>query len=90
MYTDLNGEIVRAQEWGLVITRLGPQYGVGDWPMRVPAEYFGDTGAASGALSIVLACRAYARGYAQGHRALALCSDEFGEHAAVLVTHGVT
>lgn len=88
VYIDLSGETLRAEMWSLAVARLGSSYGVRDWPVRAPAESFGDTGAASGALSIALACRAYTRGYANSHRALVLCATEAGECAATLVVRG--
>ncbi len=87
IYANLNGETRPAQEWGLAVSCFGSDYSVRDWPLHVPQQVFGDIGATAGALSIVLACRAYARGYSRGHQSLVLCSDEQGQHAAVLVVN---
>lgn len=54
VYCDLNGESYRAFEWGLMMSRLGPELD----PVKSlihPAEATGDVGAASGALLLLCA-----------------------------------
>lgn len=57
VYCDLNGESYRAFEWGLMMSRLGPELD----PLKAlihPAEGTGDVGVASGALLLLCASMA--------------------------------
>lgn len=87
-YVDLNGEAWRAQVWGyaqpLVRSRLVADRG------RVwhPAEGFGDTGAASGALACLLAVRSWVRGYAGADQALIWSLAEDGAAGIVRLGRG--
>ncbi len=80
---DLNGESYRAREWGLVVTRLSSAFRAP--ALWHPAENTGDLGAASGALHVALACRAFARGYAPADRALVWCASDSKTRAACVV-----
>ncbi|MCF6337694.1 MAG: hypothetical protein L3J84_07040 [Gammaproteobacteria bacterium] len=80
LYHDLNGEPYRAYEWGITEVMLKQGMPVESWPRHLPAESFGDTGVAYGALATLLACRAIIRGYNWG-QPLILCSDNLGERA---------
>ena len=71
---DLEGRIL-CQHVGV---RASPQPTY--WPRHLPAESFGETGVAYGALATLLACRAVIRGYNWG-QPLILCSDNLGERA---------
>lgn len=83
VYTDINGERYRSEEWGFVALRAptvwkSPGY-------RAPSDCWGDVGAASGALGGVLAVRAFARGYARGPRALVMAGSDSGLRGAMLL-----
>lgn len=83
---DVNGERYRGEEWGFVCVRLAEYFDdpTGYWS---PADCWGDTGAASGALFITLACQAASRGYANGPLTLVWAGSEAGlRGAAVLET----
>jgi 3-oxoacyl-[acyl-carrier-protein] synthase-1 len=83
---DLNGEVYRSMDWGHALVRLSK-----DWPAFrdvstvYPAAAFGDTGAASGAVGLCTAVRAFARRYAPSPRALVLSSSDEGARGALSV-----
>jgi 3-oxoacyl-[acyl-carrier-protein] synthase-1 len=79
---DLNGDEHRAMEWGHALVRLNAEFGLGTAPLWLPALSFGETGAATGALSVCLAARAFDRGYAPGGTALVWLLSESGAAAA--------
>ena len=83
VYCDINGERYRSEEWGFVCLRLSHYF---DDPtaFHSPAECWGDVGAASGPLLSMLACQAFARGYATGVRALVWASSEGGHRGAAV------
>ncbi|MCC7157545.1 MAG: hypothetical protein IT161_23395 [Bryobacterales bacterium] len=83
---DMNSERYRGEEWGFVCLRLGHYF---DDPTGYlgPADCWGDMGAASGPLFLVLGCQSTARGYSKGSRTLLWASSEGGlRGAAVLET----
>ncbi len=80
LYHDLNGEIYRAYEWGITEVMLKQGMPIESWPRHLPAESFGETGVAYGALATLLVCRAIIRDYNWG-QPLILCSDNLGERA---------
>ena len=77
LITDQNGESYRAAEWGNAVCRLARRYpAMAESVVWRPAASFGDTGAASGAISVCLAARALQRRYAPPAPAVAtMCSD---------------
>lgn len=81
---DMNSERYRGEEWGFVCLRLPLHF---DNPAGYlsPADSWGDMGAASGPLFAMLACRAAARGYARGPRALLWASSEGGLRGAAVL-----
>ncbi len=80
---DLNGESYRGREWGLVVTRLSSRF---QSPVLWhPADSTGDLGAASGALHVAMASRAFTRGYAPADRALVYCASDAGTRAACAI-----
>jgi 3-oxoacyl-[acyl-carrier-protein] synthase-1 len=83
MYCDINGERYRSEEWSLAVLRV--PHAVRTMNYVAPVDVWGDVGAASGALSCVLAVRAWTRGYAIGMRALAWAGSEGGLRAAVVL-----
>lgn len=89
LLSDLNGEEWRAWEWGNALVRLKGSGALdGDAPEWIPATGFGDTGAASGAVSACLAVRAFQRRYAPARRIVVVSQSDSGERAAFAVTAG--
>ena len=80
---DLNGDEYRARTWGGALARVRSRT-VLNAPMWVPAQGFGETGSAAGAVGMCLAARAMERGHLTG-AALAWLSDESGAAAALMV-----
>ena len=86
MYSDINGERYRAEEWGLAILRTATWF-------RDPAGYiapasqWGDLGAATGTALAMLAAAAWKRGYARGPLAMLIAGSEAGLRAAVVLEH---
>ncbi|ATB27677.1 hypothetical protein [Melittangium boletus] len=85
VYADLNGEDARAYEWGTALVRLSEAHEL-PTSIHTPAVSLGDTGAASGAISIAAAVRSLVRGYAQGDDILVWSSSDTGEVASALIT----
>lgn len=79
---DLTGETYRAREFGLTVPRV-LRYLQAGWTLWHPADCIGDTGAASGAISVCMAARAFRRGYARTSRALVFGSSDDGLRAAL-------
>ncbi|MCY1078315.1 hypothetical protein [Archangium lansingense] len=80
---DLNGEQWRALAWGHAQVRLRER--LERVRLLLPGVSLGDVGAASGAVGVCIAARAFARRYAMGDEALVLSSAEHGEVGAILV-----
>jgi len=74
---DFNGERHRTEEWGLAALRTQEVFEDVSRCANSTAEW-GDQGAASGALSLVLAVQAWQRRYAHGRHALAWGSSDNG------------
>jgi 3-oxoacyl-[acyl-carrier-protein] synthase-1 len=85
VYCDINGERGRTEDWGFALLRTRTVFR--DVSYETLADCWGDTGAASSALSCVLAAKAWARGYASGPRALVWGSSDGGLRAAALLQH---
>ncbi len=81
---DINGERYRGEEWGFVCLRLS-QYFDDPTAYLSPADRWGDMGAASGPLFVMLACQAAVRGYAKGPRVLLWTSSEGGLRTAAVL-----
>lgn len=81
---DLNGERYRGEEWGFVCLRTSECF---DDPTNYlsPADCWGDLGAASGPLFVMLAWQAIARGHAHGSRTAVWASSEGGHRAVALL-----
>ena len=45
---DLNGDTARAMDWGYALVRLAAEVRLGELPLWLPAQSFGETGAATG------------------------------------------
>jgi 3-oxoacyl-[acyl-carrier-protein] synthase I len=82
---DLNGTPQRAFEWGSALLRLRARHRFVDQPAWFPAVSFGDTGAASGAVGVCVAARAFARGYAPGESGIVWLSSENGIKGAIVL-----
>jgi hypothetical protein len=82
---DLNGDPRRASHWGYSIVRLQNKYRVGDLPIWLPAQSFGEVGAATGAVALCMARAALQRGYAPKGRILVWLLSHTGESAAMCV-----
>lgn len=81
---DMNGESFRGTEWVYAYLRTGKHF-VDPLEIWHPADCYGDVGAASGTVLIILAIEAWARNYARGNRALLWTSSDGSERAAVLL-----
>ena len=83
VYTDINGERYRSEEWGFVALRAPMAWKTPGY--KAPSDCWGDVGAASGALGSVLAIQAFARRYARGPRALVMAGSDSGLRGAMLL-----
>ncbi|NMO13967.1 hypothetical protein HPC49_00330 [Pyxidicoccus fallax] len=84
---DHNGEEYRAREWGMLLMhlnseRLGEESRV-SW---FPAQGFGDTGVASGALGLCVAVRSLQRRYSPSPTPVVLSASDEGARAAMVVS----
>lgn len=80
---DQNGEPYRSDEFGFTIIRTNEHF-VDATDFVAPADCWGDVGAASGPLFMVLAAEAARKGYAKGPHTLMWTSSEGGERAAAI------
>ncbi len=78
LYCDMNGEPYRADEFGFATIRAGGLFKDAS-AFTAPADCWGDVGAASGPLQLILAEAAARKGYAPGPLAGAFTSSESGE-----------
>jgi 3-oxoacyl-[acyl-carrier-protein] synthase-1 len=86
--SDTNGEYYRGMETALAFSRIyrSPRERLDLW---VPAACTGETGAAAGALMIVLACLGWSKEYAPGPVTMCEASSDSGFRAGCLVrAHG--
>lgn len=83
VYTDINGERYRSEEWGFVALRAPSVWKASGY--KAPSDCWGDVGAASGPLGGILAIRAFARGYARGPRTLVMAGSDEGLRGAMLL-----
>ena len=81
---DMNGEPYRADEFGFAMLRTSPHFDpVADF--ETPADCWGDVGAASLPLFLILKCEAVRRSYAEEQLTLLLGSSENGRRGAAVV-----
>jgi 3-oxoacyl-[acyl-carrier-protein] synthase-1 len=85
VYCDINGERYRSEEWGFVAMRLGTAFRDAT-AYRTAVNRWGDVGAATGALNLVLCAQAWQRAYARGPNAMIWGSSEGGLRSAVLLS----
>jgi 3-oxoacyl-[acyl-carrier-protein] synthase-1 len=78
LYCDMNGERYRAEEFGFATIRAGGLFR-NPSDFTAPADCWGDIGAASGPLFLLLADAAARKGYAPGPVLAAFTSSESGE-----------
>lgn len=83
LYCDMNGEPYRADEFGFATIRAGGLF-KDPSEFNAPADCWGDVGAASGPLFLVLAEAAARKGYASGPLAVAFTSSESGERSGFI------
>lgn len=84
VYCDLNGEPYRADEFAFAALRTRERF-VAASDFVAPADCWGDVGAASAVLLVMLACIAGLKGYANGPNALVWASSVTGERGAVVI-----
>ena len=83
LISDFNGESHRGREWGTCLPRLLSKLAITDaWH---PAEYLGESGAASAAIATVLAAHALIKGFAPAERALIIGASNKSTRAAMLL-----
>jgi 3-oxoacyl-[acyl-carrier-protein] synthase I len=82
---DLNGERHRTDEYGFTLTRLAARFAD---PSRfaAPSTQWGDVGAASAPLFVLLAATAHQRAYAHGPLTLVWASSDDGARGAALIS----
>ncbi|WP_240360124.1 hypothetical protein [Pyxidicoccus caerfyrddinensis] len=85
VYGDLNGEESRAMEWGTALARLREGPVLAEARTHWPAVSLGDTGAASGAISVAAATRSFVRKYARGNEILVWSRSDSGAVASGLL-----
>lgn len=85
LYGDLNGEDSRSSEWGGARVRLQGRHDLSGAVEIWPAASLGDTGAASGALSVVAGARSLFRGHVTSGDVLVWSSADTGEVASALL-----
>jgi 3-oxoacyl-[acyl-carrier-protein] synthase-1 len=84
VYCDINGERYRSEEWGFVLLRAAQLFRDGTG-YKCPAGEWGDMGAASGALFVMLAVASLNRGDQSAAMVLAWAGSEGGVRAAALL-----
>jgi 3-oxoacyl-[acyl-carrier-protein] synthase-1 len=83
LYSDINGERYRSEEWGFVAMKTYAIWKSLDY--EAPGSSWGDVGAAFGALGGVLAVQSYRRRYAAGPRTVVMAGSDSGLRGAMLV-----
>ncbi|MDH5326157.1 MAG: hypothetical protein OEZ68_16350 [Gammaproteobacteria bacterium] len=81
---DINGERYRGEEWGFTLLRLAESF-VDPTDYEIPASCWGDMGAASAPLFVILAVVAGLQSSAKGNHYLIWNSSEAGTRAATLL-----
>lgn len=89
VYCDMNGEPYRADEFGFATIRAGQLF-KDPSAFTTPADCWGDVGAASGPLFLLLAEAATRKGYAPGPVLAAFTSAESGERCGFVARGRVT
>jgi 3-oxoacyl-[acyl-carrier-protein] synthase-1 len=84
--SDVNGETYRGQENMLAMTRFY-RTSRSIFPPLFPASCLGETGAATGALLLIVALTAMNKGYAPGRVAMCEAASDGGLRAGAVVVH---
>jgi 3-oxoacyl-[acyl-carrier-protein] synthase-1 len=87
LFCDMNGEPYRADEFGFATIRGGELF-LDASSFTTPADCWGDVGAASGPLFLMLADAAVRKGYAPGPVLAGFTSSESGERCGFVVRSG--
>jgi 3-oxoacyl-[acyl-carrier-protein] synthase-1 len=82
--SDAAGESFYFKEQALLVSRLLRERKA-EFPLWLPAEALGDTGAAAGLCGLLWAMAGWSRNYAPGPRAIGFAGDEAGGRAAVVL-----
>ncbi len=80
------GDEYRGRELAMALTLLGMAGMPRDFEAWFPATSFGDTGSASTAIGIVMAVRAFARGYARGRDIAVMAQSDDGASGCCIVS----
>jgi 3-oxoacyl-[acyl-carrier-protein] synthase-1 len=83
LYSDINGERYRSEEWGFVAMKTPSLWK--SLGYEAPGSCWGDVGAAFGTLAGVLAVQSYQRRYARGPRSLVMAGSDSGLRGAMLL-----
>jgi len=83
---NLNGEEGRAARWGTASSLLSRQPSFQDPRLVTPAQSFGETGVASGAIGICVAVQAFARGYSPTDDAVIVGMSDAGGAECIAVS----
>lgn len=86
IYGDRNGESWRDIEFGNALMKTGQYCDLQNAVVHTPAECFGDTGAASGAVAICTATQSFVRNYAHCDDILVFSSSVTGEVGSALLS----
>jgi 3-oxoacyl-[acyl-carrier-protein] synthase-1 len=84
LFCDMNGEPYRADEFGFAVIRAGALF-ADPSSFTAPADCWGDIGAASGPLFLMLADAAIRKGYSPGPVIAGFTSSESGERCGFVV-----
>ena len=87
IYLDINGERYRSQEWAFVALRAWHVFR-DPTAYIAPADLYGDVGAASGTLFVILAAQAWAQACALGPHAMLCAGSEAGLRGVVILAQG--
>ncbi|PCC67842.1 3-oxoacyl-[acyl-carrier-protein] synthase-1 [Nannocystis exedens] len=83
LYSDINGERYRSEEWGFVAMRTAAVWK--SLQYEAPADRWGDVGAASVPLGAILGVQSFRRAYAPGPRAMITAGSDGGLRGALLL-----
>ena len=83
IYSDINGERYRSEEWGFVAMKAWPHWASLEY--EAPASCWGDVGAAFAPLACVLAIQSYRRHYARGPSTLVMAGSDSGLRGALVL-----
>jgi 3-oxoacyl-[acyl-carrier-protein] synthase-1 len=82
---NLNGDELRAKEFGMALTHLASNGIPTDFRIWMPPEHFGEIGAATGPVSVCLGTRGFVRGYAHTSALLVGLMGDDGSRGAVML-----